>query len=223
MNHIGFLYCIEWSNPYTSPPAGRPRVLAEMFVPTTGAARWPQELVALHVLGSGYSVTSRAITPPPVERTAEQKASSRRKRLARRMVQRYPLLADDMIANAIAAKPDYYLDGKSDYDERKAQRIVQEHTDIARYLANANRLLIFDDMNADIWYHQDTGGVWIAHRHSDSKVAWWYDAGLKRMIFFADSLAWLKQVINSPSLFDERVVWANSDTEAADLWNTSQL
>lgn len=144
MAHIGFLYRLEWSNPYTQPPDGRPRILAEMFVPTTGSSRTPEELIAMHQLGSGYSITSRAVAPPPVERTPEQKVSTRRKLLATRMSQRYPLLAEEFVTAAIDEKPDYYLDGRSAHDESRTALIAQEQADIARYLAHANRLVVYE-------------------------------------------------------------------------------
>ena len=145
MSHVlGHLYRIEWSNPYTEPPAGQPRILAEIYVTSPRAALVPPELAAMHRIGSGYGISIRAISQPPVERSPEAKAATRRRLLQRRIVNRYPLLADDMIADAIAQKPDYYLDGTSDRDAAKTARIADELDEIARLTANANRLIVYE-------------------------------------------------------------------------------
>lgn len=143
MSVLGHLYRIEWSNPYTQPPAGQPRILAEMFVPSPRAALVPPEIEAMHRIGSGYSINIRAVSQPPVERSPEARAADRQRRLRHRITDRYPLLADDMIADEISRRSDYYLDGRSDGDDVKANRIAAELAEIAYLTANANRLIVY--------------------------------------------------------------------------------
>ena len=144
--HLGFLYRLEWHNPYTEPPDSKPRLLAEMFVPTDGSAHVPAELVALHRPGSGYVVTIQAVVPPPTERSPEQKAATRQKRLARRMEQRYPLFAEEFTATAIDQKPDYYLEGQSDWDASRADLISNEWAEIDRLTTHANTLIVYGEI-----------------------------------------------------------------------------
>ena len=144
MSHVlGHIYRVEWSNPYTEPPAGQPRILAEIYVPEPRDVLMPPEIEAMHRIGSGYSITIRSLVQPPVERSPEAKAATRQKLLRNRMEAKYPLLADDMIAQDIARKPDYYLDGTSDRDAAKAARIAAELEEIAYLTANANRLIVY--------------------------------------------------------------------------------
>lgn len=144
--HLGFLYRLEWHNPYTDPPPGQPRILAEMFVPSPRSALVPPEMEALHRIGSGYSITIRSIGEPPTERSPEQKAVTRRKLLGRRMEQRYPLFAEEFTAAAIDQKPDYYLEGKSDWDAGRADLITNEWAEIDRLTAHANTLIVYGEI-----------------------------------------------------------------------------
>jgi len=117
MKPLGFLWQLAWSNPCTNPPAGHPRLLAEVLVPCDypgqGASKRPADLLALHQHGSGYSVTSRAIMPASRQLSQESLASVRQKRLSRRIERQAPLLAEQLIADELAAKPDYYA-GQTD-------------------------------------------------------------------------------------------------------------
>jgi hypothetical protein len=59
---VGRLFSIEWGNPYTHPPDGAPRVLAEIFVPHEPGRYTPAppELLGVpHTLGGGYSMSLR--------------------------------------------------------------------------------------------------------------------------------------------------------------------
>ena len=127
---VGRLFRIEWGNPYTEPPEGAPRVLAEIFVPHEPGrcAPAPPELLGIpHTLGGGYSLVSRHVSAPPRELPPESLARVRRKRLTRRVVSKVPMFAEHFIRAEIARKPDYY-DGITDpkIEERKKSQIESE-------------------------------------------------------------------------------------------------
>lgn len=99
----------EWSSRYKDPPNGQPRVLAEVYLPYS---EWPQptppEIEAVWKPGSGYSIYITFLSQPPKQMNKEALASVRLKRLRRRIEKKYPLLADHVIAEEIAKKPEYY-------------------------------------------------------------------------------------------------------------------
>lgn len=102
----GRLFAIEWSNPNTEPPAGAPRVLCEVF---TFEQHPPDEYRQFKwSLGGGYSSVIRFISPPGGKLSRESLATVRRKRLARRVNKKVPLLADFFIQQELDRKPDYY-------------------------------------------------------------------------------------------------------------------
>lgn len=151
MTHpLGFLWQLAWANPYTDPPSGQPRLLAEIYVPCDypgqGASKRPANLLALHKLGSGYSVSSRAIMPAPRQLSTEALASTRQKRLRNRMEKQAPLLADQLYADELAAKSDYYA-GITDADLQAARdrTLAGEDAERQRLLANPNRLFIYTE------------------------------------------------------------------------------
>jgi hypothetical protein len=128
---IGYVWSLRWANPYTSPPDGLPRVRAEVFFPAKhpnyGFGNCPAELRDQHVPGSGWCICGGAVTTPPKELNQAALASVRRKRLARRVAAKYPLLAEQIIEEEIAKRPAYYA-GVTDEDI-KAQRdeALQQH------------------------------------------------------------------------------------------------
>ena len=125
---VGFLYRLEWNNPYTNPPGGLPRVMAEIYLRSENGegARIPQVLMDLHKPGCGFCVSVRAISPPGKGLGPETLASVRRKRLRRRLEKKYPLFADQMFDEAINERPAYFLEGKSEHDEGK-RRVLQHY------------------------------------------------------------------------------------------------
>lgn len=137
-----FIQRIEWGNPYTSPPDGRPRVRAEI---ATCDPRTPEALRALKTPGDGWSITSRYCALPAREMTPEAKASMRRKRLEKRMNDKYPLLADQFVAEKIAAQPGYYLDGVSEGDAERARILAEEREYYERMAANIGRLFNYEE------------------------------------------------------------------------------
>jgi len=117
----GFRYTIQWHSPHTEPPDGQPRVKAEMFETTEqrrerearGERTPPEWFRELHKIGDGYCIGVQHISPPPRQLPRETLASVRRKRLRRRIEKKYPLFAEQMIAEEMAKKPAYY-DGITD-------------------------------------------------------------------------------------------------------------
>ncbi|MHB8191803.1 MAG: hypothetical protein ACYDGL_00820 [Bellilinea sp.] len=107
----GCVWRVVWGNPYTDPPAGKERLLAEVFEPV-GSPFWskhPPEITdAYPGVGQGYVISWSYVSDPPKQLNREQLANVRRKRLERRMRQKYPLLADQIIAEELSRKPDYY-------------------------------------------------------------------------------------------------------------------
>lgn len=106
-----FIYSVQWGNPNTNPPNGQPRVLGQKIVSVPekcGAPPCPEEIRKLHVLGSGYAVYCDAVQKPIKHWSNERLFAYRRKRLEKRVRKKYPLFAEQMIADALQAKPDYY-------------------------------------------------------------------------------------------------------------------
>jgi len=105
-----YIYSVRWSNPYNKPPDGQPEVLGQMTVnsETSGAPGCPEELRRLHVLGSGYALYCDSVPVPIQHWSPERLFAYRRKRLERRIRKKYPLFAEQMIEEAMRAKPDYY-------------------------------------------------------------------------------------------------------------------
>jgi len=143
MAHVGYRYSIEWGNPYTAPPDRKPRVIAEMFETIeqrsrrmkNGGRAFPAELASLHQLGDGYFCTTTAICTPHKSLTKESLAEVRLKRLKRRIQKKYPLFADQFIAEAIENKPEYYA-GETDPEILKArdEAIHDEEVSYQRFL-----------------------------------------------------------------------------------------
>jgi hypothetical protein len=107
---IGYVWSLRWANPYTTPPDGMPRLRAEVFFPVghPNFKQCPTELSSQRVLGSPWVITWSPVSAPIKPLSQEALASVRRKRLARRVKAKYPLLADQIIAEELAKKPDYY-------------------------------------------------------------------------------------------------------------------
>jgi hypothetical protein len=112
-----YLYTLEWGNPYTEPPTGRPRCLAAVMLlgdEHHGAPRTPDSLFVGvdHHIGDGYSVYCSFIPNKPARvLPLASKQSIRRKRLMARLVKHVPLFAAQLYTDALTAKPDYYGKG----------------------------------------------------------------------------------------------------------------
>lgn len=100
------VHSLVWHNPYTSPPEGMPRVLAEEILPRAA----PSVVVdRLWFPGCGYSCCWRPYDYGTARRLSEStKQSMRRKLLTRRVQAAAPLFAAELIASKLEANPDYY-------------------------------------------------------------------------------------------------------------------
>jgi hypothetical protein len=140
----GRLYRVEWANPYTVPPDGAPRILAEIFVPGwTGSA--PAEIENFpRSLGGGYSLTSRHVSPPPRSLPQASLANVRQKRLARRMNRKAPMFAEQFITDELRRKPAYYAGiTDPDIEQRRNARIDEERTEWQGYWSRPNQLVVY--------------------------------------------------------------------------------
>lgn len=146
MADYGVLIQLAWKNPRTEPPNGL-RVLAEIFRPQSHpeARRAPAEFDDLYSLGDGYGkVFSFPALVPMRELPPESLAAVRKKRTQRRIQKRYPLFADQFVAEEIASKPQYYS-GVTREDLREAKdRVLQAESERLAYLtAHMGELLIY--------------------------------------------------------------------------------
>lgn len=138
----GYLWRIAWNNPYTEPADGK-RILAEMYVLSdghTGASK-PAEIAAFPV-PPGYSICITHIKPPMISKQPGALAKIRQQRLAARYKAKAPLFADTFIAEDIAAKPDYYIDGTSSHDAVREEILAAEQATYEFMLNNHGRLFI---------------------------------------------------------------------------------
>ena len=145
MTHVGWLYQIIWSNPYTDPPTGYSRIKAEMFESveqrefrsTHGeyACPVPKDFAELHQLGDGYCVAITAICTPSKQLSKEALASVRRKRLERKVKNKFPLFAEQMIADEINRNPDYFKGiTREDLQLKHDEAIVEEQAIYERFI-----------------------------------------------------------------------------------------
>lgn len=125
---------------HNPPPEGFPMVVAE-FVYTRAelsASHWKgcQEEQTLHAVmfALGLHLQSQTIIPelPPVRRTQEQRAKARRTTLRRREEKAHPLFAEQMIAEELAQRPDYYA-GVSEGEEAVAGLDERQRAEYGRW------------------------------------------------------------------------------------------
>jgi hypothetical protein len=120
-----FVYAVRWLNPYNR-PADWPVVLCEMV---TDSNRLPAEIQSYPLTrGGGYGVVIQPLAPAMTRQLSQESlAKQRLKRLERRMRRKYPLLAEQFIAEAIAAKPQFYA-GLTDapLEEARQRLLAQE-------------------------------------------------------------------------------------------------
>ncbi len=139
MTIVGTLWQIAWGNPYTTPPEGAPRVLAEYFCPGH-VSQCPREISDFaYSLGGGYGL---GVSHFEHHRrlSQESKASIRKKRLKDRVEKTAPLFAEQIIADEIAKKPEYF-DGITAPETEQALHDSDER--LASLQENANTLIVF--------------------------------------------------------------------------------
>lgn len=116
----------EWRNPYTKPPDGKPRVLAEVFYPYSEHPKLNiPEIESLIEFGSGYTVAYSFIGEPLKQLDQHTLADIRKKRLKRRVEKKYPLFASEIIADEISKNPDYYDGITRDDLQEKHDEIIR--------------------------------------------------------------------------------------------------
>jgi len=142
-----FLFRISWFNPYTNPPEGKPRVLAEMSaekshpVPT----EYQEVLKRLAPIGSGYGIGITCITPRLKDRewSVERKAANRRKLLQGRVNKAAPLFAEDIIKAEVAKKPEYFQ-GTSACDEAHDRVLQEQEETYKKWAENIGKLFVYE-------------------------------------------------------------------------------
>ncbi len=101
-------WTLAWTNPYTQPPNGKPRVLATEIV-EGGSHNKPATFDGLSVPGDGYGWHWRSLDEMPTRRLSDEtKRKIRRGNLKRRVMSKAPLFASALIADAIAHSPEYF-------------------------------------------------------------------------------------------------------------------
>ena len=108
---IGYLWQLSWLSPHTEPPNGQPRVLAACYLRADlqGSTRHrPESIMRLWTAGSGYFVGLDAVLPAIKPWSPARKFRYRRSRLAARVRKKYPMFAEAIIAERIAARPEYF-------------------------------------------------------------------------------------------------------------------
>ncbi len=108
------LFTIKWSNPYTNPPEGMSRELIAITRMQESTRDIPPEIKQLLetvvLPGSGWSLCVGIDEDARRRRRLSMKAkgSIRRKTLERRVRKAAPLFADRIIADELAANPNYF-------------------------------------------------------------------------------------------------------------------
>lgn len=127
-------WVIQWNHgAYRQPPDDLPSILAEqcILVPATWGARFPPELEKLydeHKPPLGYGIHF-GVLEEASKRTLSQegKGKLRKSKLHSRLQKKVPLFADQLEAQELEAKPDYYAGKISAAQERFIQECAQEH------------------------------------------------------------------------------------------------
>jgi hypothetical protein len=145
MSSVGFIWRIEWGNPYTDPPNGLPRILAEIYVTKSydgEGAREPASLKPIMPpLGCGFCVSVRAINKPLKPISKEAKVSLRKKKLKKRMEKKYPLFADQFAAEVMQLKRDYY--SGNDDDQHRDAVLHSAAVEFEKLTSNPNHLFVY--------------------------------------------------------------------------------
>ena len=104
-------WSLSWRNPHTEPPG--PRVLAAVLVERGQPC--PAEVMAKWSPGCGYAIGWELVTQRPIRRwSTEAKGKARRRNLRARLEKRFPLFAEQWIADELERRPSYYAGGEED-------------------------------------------------------------------------------------------------------------
>lgn len=100
-----WMYSVRWSLRHL--PCPGERELIRMTVPA--GAPVPDEVLAKHEFCSGYAVCIDFLSDKEIKRwSPERKATARRRNMEWRINKRAPLFAEELIAQELAARPDYF-------------------------------------------------------------------------------------------------------------------
>lgn len=152
MNPLGFIWALTWYNPYTNPPPGWPRTVAEIFIPSAhpgeGARRSVEISDACHELitagQTGYVITCTALMPASKQLPPETLARVRQQRLERRVQKQAPLLAGELIQDELAAKPDYYAGVTDPETQDRRDAVLQMEAERRKwFLDNPHQMRIY--------------------------------------------------------------------------------
>lgn len=102
-----------WGNPCTEPPNGMPRIimaiLCERPHPIPDAIQQQCRPGTEYAPGTGWTIGWEQIEQRPIRRwSQEARAKVRLKNLRRRMENKFPLFAEDFIADEVARRPEYF-------------------------------------------------------------------------------------------------------------------
>lgn len=113
---------VGWGSPWTEPPAGWPRVLAEALEPDWESSdkKIPEDLDALSWQHRGYTIFCAMYESEPRDASRrwspERKARTRRQRLEKRLKARYPLFWRQYYDEELARRSLYYEGRDPDFD-----------------------------------------------------------------------------------------------------------
>jgi hypothetical protein len=127
---VGAIWTLQWSNPYTNPPVGMERVIAEKLVKYGDPfySHIPPEFDADKT--PGYTAYWSAVMKPSKQLPEKTLKSIRRKRLQSRIENKYPLFADQFLEEELKSKPDYF-EGKSEPEAQAVKnRIIQKEKEM---------------------------------------------------------------------------------------------
>ena len=109
---MSLIYSVRWSNPYTSPPDGRPRTLLKVETDQTQ----PPQTVLDRIDEEGgpgcgwalYCEVTLSEPDPKRKWSKERKAETRRSNLRRRIQKKHPLFFFEIYLQELAARPAYF-------------------------------------------------------------------------------------------------------------------
>lgn len=142
---IGHILSIQWGTPYTEPPDGQPRVIAEYFVLHADyCGKTPPEITNFpgYKIGCGWSQCHTCLMELPTEWSNERKAINRQQCLRRRLEKKIPMFADNVFAEVLKSKPAYYLAGVSVGDAKRKEILDEQARQIEFWRAHVGELII---------------------------------------------------------------------------------
>lgn len=97
-------HSLRWGNPFKQAPG--PRVLIKI---ETDRPKTPPGILAAWRPGGGYAVTCQPLPGTPPRRWSQKaKARARQRNLRQRLERKLPLFADQLVAEELERRPDYY-------------------------------------------------------------------------------------------------------------------